>query len=94
MNENTRRTLNPEELDQVTGGTLRTVNTGISNLNAALRTNATKSSRQIASIPNGVQVDTVSDELVWDPDSQRHFVQVTYDGKTGWIASSILGMRR
>ncbi len=89
-----RKELSMNELEQVTGGTWRTVNTGVDGLDAALRTVASKNSRQIGHIPNGTQVSTVSDELVYDPSSGRHFVEVTWNGKTGWIASSILGMRR
>lgn len=89
-----KQELNLNEMAQVSGGVLRTVNTGVSGLNAALRQGASKSSRQIGSIPNGTEVDTISDELFWDPVSQRHFVQVSYNGKIGWVASSILGMKR
>ena len=86
--------LNLEEMEQVTGGTWRTVNTGIDKLDAAMRREARKSSKQIDHIPNGTMVDTVSDEIVWDPVEKRHFVQVTYNGKTGWIASSFVGLKR
>lgn len=86
--------MNVNEMEQVTGGVWRTVNTGVSGLNAALRIDPRKASKQIAHIPNGTQVDTISDELVYDPVAGRHFVQVEYDGKIGWIASSILGMKR
>ena len=86
--------LNMEQMEQVSGGTWHTVNTGVSGLDAALRAEPRKSSRQIGHIPNGVSVDTVSDQLVYDGESRRHFVQVMVNGKTGWIASSILGMRR
>ena len=49
--------------------------------------------------PNGTVVDTISDELVYDPVAGRHFVEVRFTDKngqekTGWIASSILGMKR
>ena len=86
--------LNMNEMEQVIGGIMRTVNTGVSGLDAALRADASKSSRQIGHIPNGVQVNTVTDELVYDPVSGRHFVKVSYNGKTGWVASSILGLPR
>ena len=86
-----KRELNLNEMAQVTGGVHRTVNTGVSGLNAALRADASKGSKQIGSIPNGTVVDTIDDRLVYDPVSQRNFVQVTFNGKTGWIAASILG---
>ena len=86
--------LSMDEMSQVSGGVWHTVNTGVSGLDAALRAEPRKSSRQIGHIPNGTDVDTVSDTLVYDPDSHRHFVQVRYNGKIGWVASSILGMKR
>ena len=89
-----KKELNLDDMEQVSGGNWHTVNTGVSGLDAALRAEPRKSSRQIGHIPNGFDVDTVSDQLFYDPDSRRHFVQVRYNGKIGWVASSILGMRR
>ena len=86
--------LSMNEMEQVSGGTWHTVNTGVSGLDAALREKPCKKSRQIGHIPNGIEVDTVSDQLFYDSDSCRHYVQVQYNGKTGWVASSILGMPR
>ena len=91
--------LSLDEMEQVNGGMYRTVNTGQSGLNAAVRSGPSKSDSQIASLPNGTGVDTVSDELVFDPVGGRNFVEVTFTDKygvtrTGWIASSILGMKR
>ena len=86
--------MNMDELEQVTGGVWRTVNTGVSGLDAALRAEPRKASKQIGHIPNGVTVDTITDDLIYDPVSNRNFVQVSYGGKIGWVASSILGMRR
>lgn len=86
--------LSEEMLNEVDGGVYRTVDTGVDGLNAALRAGAGKGTKQIASIPNGAVVDTVTDHLVYDEASGRHFVQVIYNGKTGWIASSLVGMRR
>ena len=88
------RELSVEELDSVVGGVGRTVNTGVQGLNAALRAEACKSSRQIASIPNGAQVDTVTDQLEYDPISGRNFVKIRYNGMTGWVAASVIGLRR
>ena len=95
----TRKELNMEALENVVGGTQRTVRTGIDGLNAAVRSGPTKDSRQIASLPNGTIVNTITDELVYDPVAERNFVQVIYttasgEQKEGWIASSILGMKR
>ena len=94
MEEKNMQELNLDEMAQIEGGVMRTVNTGVPGLNAVLRAGASKGSPRLTSIPNGVQVDTVTGDLVWDEVSQRHFVQVKYNGQTGWIASSILGMRR
>ena len=64
-----------------------------------VRQGPSKGKKQIASLPNGTVVDTVSDQLVYDPVADRNFVQVTFTDKygkqkTGWIASSIPGMKR
>ena len=76
----------------------RTVNTGVDNLKAAVRSGPSKSSGQIASLANGTVVDTISDP-VYDSVAGRHFIEVTYTdrggvSRTGWIATSILGMKR
>ena len=86
--------LSMEEMDRVSGGVWRKVNTGVQGLDAALRAEARKASRQIGHIANETMVDTVTDQLVYDPDSGRNFVQVTVNGKTGWIAASIIGLPR
>ena len=90
--------LSMEEMEEVTGGVYRTVNTGVADLKAALRSGPGKSYRQIASLSNGTVVDTISDQ-VYDSVAGRHFVEVTYTdsngvSRTGWIATSILGMKR
>ena len=87
-----------DELEQVTGGVWRTVNTGVADLKAAVRKGPGKSYGQIASLSNGTVVDTISDP-VYDSVAGRHFVEVTYTdsngvSRTGWIATSILGMKR
>ena len=97
--DNEKRELSLDEMEQVSGGVYRKVNTGKAGLNAAVRSGPSKCDRQIASLVNGTNVDTVTDELVYDPVAGRHFVEITYMDKagvqrTGWIASSILGMRR
>ncbi|MBR2664456.1 MAG: SH3 domain-containing protein [Clostridia bacterium] len=93
--ENNRKMLNAEEAAQVTGGVHRKINTGVDGLDAALRKEARKGSKQIGHIPNGTIIDTITDELVYDPESGRNFVQVLLDdGRTGWVAASIIGMKR
>ena len=86
--------LDLESMAKVSGGVGRTVNTGVAGLNAALRLEPRKSSTQIGSIPNGTRIDTVSDQLVYDPEAGRNFVQVNYNGKIGWVASSLVGLPR
>jgi len=89
------RELKPDEMEQVTGGVWRTVNTGVSGLNAALRDGPSKKgTKQIDSLPNGTQVDTVTDQTVYDPASGRNYVEVRVNGKQGWIAASIIGLPR
>ena len=90
--------LSMEEMEEVTGGVHRTVNTGVADLKAAVRKGPGKSYGQITSLPNGTVVDTISDP-VYDSVAGRHFVEVTYTdsngvSRTGWIATSILGMKR
>ena len=91
--------LSLDMMEKVTGGVLRTINTGIDGLNAAIRAGAGKSYKQIASLPNGTTVDTISDTLYYDPVSDRNFVEITFTDKngkesTGWVAASIVGMTR
>ena len=87
--------LNLNEMEQVSGGVWRIVNTGVEGLNAALRNGPSKKgTKQIASLPNGTLVDTLTDQVVYDPASGRNFVEVTVDGKVGWVAASIVGLPR
>ena len=94
MDKNNMRELSMEEMSQAIGGVYHTVNTGNPNVKAGLFQEASKKSKQIGSIPNGKVVDTTSDTLIWDPDTNRHYVEVTYNGKVGYVASSLLGMKR
>ena len=90
-----KRELSMDEMNRAVGGTGRTVNTGVSGLNAALREQARKSSKQIGSIPNGTRLDVNDSTLTRDPESGRNFVYVICDnGKTGWVAASIVGLPR
>ena len=93
MNE-MKKELNLDEMEHVVGGVWRTVNTGKKGMDAALRAEPCKSSRQIGHIKNGVDVDTVTDDLIYDSVSRRNFVKVTYNGQTGYVAASILGLPR
>lgn len=87
------------EMEQVTGGTQRVVNTGIDDMKAAIRLGPSKGSKQIASLASGTIVDTVSDELVYDSVAGRNFVEIVFTDRNGvqqkgWIAASIVGMKR
>ena len=82
------------ELEKVTGSKIRKVNTGVDGLDAALRAESRKSSKQIGHLPNGTTVEIISDTLVYDPEAGRHFVEISVNGTTGWIASSIVGLKR
>lgn len=86
--------LNLNQMEMVSGGTWKTVNTGVSGLNAALRAEARKKSSQIGSIQNGSSVDVNEASLTYDSESHRNFVYVTFGGKSGWIAASFVGMPR
>ena len=77
-----KKELNLEEMGKVVGGVLRTVNTNC-DLNAAVRKGPSKKDSQIASLPNGTVVDTISDQLVYDPVAGRHFVEVRFTDKNG-----------
>ena len=90
--------LSMDQMEEATGGVYHTVNTGVADLKAAVRKGPGKSYGQITSLPNGTVVDTISDP-VYDQVAGRHFVEVTFTDKggvtrTGWIATSILGMKR
>ena len=89
-----RNELSLNEMEKVSGGTWRSVNTGVAGLNAALRAEARKESRQIGSIPNGTSVDVIESTLTYDSVSHRNFVFITFNGKSGWIAASIVGLPR
>jgi len=87
--------LSMDELEQVTGGRTATVNTGTAD-NAAIRT-APGGGAIIASLPNGVVVDTVGSP-VYDPGTDRNWIMVRFQKKgkveTGWVAASIVGLKR
>ncbi len=93
--------LNMEQMEMVSGGVKRPINTGTDGLNAAVRRAPTTGERnQIASLPNGTVIDTIDEgNLVYDSVSGRHFVQINFTDKngkpgTGWVASSLVGLRR
>lgn len=96
MEKNDMQELSLDQLEQVQGGA--TVNTGMDGVNAAVRNGPGINNKQIASLANGTEVHVISD-LIYDSESGRHFVQISYVDKkgftqTGWIASSIVGLMR
>ena len=87
--------LGMDALEAVAGGRNATVNTGTAD-NAAIR-NAPGNGAIIASLTNGTVVDTVG-VPVYDMGTDRNWIQVRFEKKgrmlTGWIAASIVGMKR
>ncbi len=98
MMENEKRELDLNELDQVAGGTRRMINTNTDS-KAQIRSSPeiVPGNRQ-DSLVNGTYVDTVDDTLIYDPISGRNFVEITYTikgvEKTGYVAASIVGLKR
>ncbi len=90
--------LNMDQMEQVTGGVERVVNTGTTD-KAAVRCGPGTGYGWVISLVNGTKVDTVTDQSVFDPVSNRNFVEIRYkdkngETKTGWIAASIVGLPR
>ena len=97
MSENKRKIISGDALEKVTGGVLRTVNTGTSD-KAVVRSGPSTGKRQIASLVNGSQVNTIGNP-VYDEASGRNWIKVSFTDengalKTGWMATSLLGMKR
>ncbi len=99
MNDNSKE-LDLNEMEQISGGVQRTVNTRTTD-NAAIRSAPTQGKQnQIASLPNGTVVNTINENApVYDPVSGRNYVQISFVDKsgvtrTGWIAASIVGLPR
>ena len=81
--------LNPEELENVSGGATREVDTGSSS-NAADRSGPGKSYPQVASLENGTIVRTTG---CMEYEDGRNWCEIS-SPVYGWIASSILGYGR
>ena len=88
-----------DELEQVTGGTQRVVNTNTAD-KAAIRSDPFKAPRnQIAALESGTIVNTVDDVLVYDENTKRNYVKIIFTNAKGvetegWIAASIVGLPR
>lgn len=99
MENNEKIELTQDMLEDITGGTLRTINTG-GGSKAQIRTSPTTGAdNRLSSLANGTQVETISDDLIWDDVSQRHFVMISFVNKkgkrmTGYVASSLVGLPR
>jgi len=90
--------MSADELAGVTGGSLRYINTGMDS-KAQIRSAPSTAAGRQDTLTNGTPVDTISERnLVYDEVSGRHFVQISYEKngvtKYGWIASSLVGLRR
>jgi len=88
--------LSLDMMEQVTGGKVRLINTGTEQ-NAAIR-NAPGNGKIIASLPNGTRVDTIGSPI-YDSGTDRNWIQIRFttasgNVKVGWIAASILGLKR
>lgn len=88
-----------DELEQITGGTQRVVNTNTID-KAAIRKDPFKApNNQIAALASGTIVNTVDDELVYDENTKRNYVKIQFTNskgvlQEGWIAASIVGLPR
>ena len=88
-----------DDLQQVTGGTQRVVNTNTID-KAAIRKDPFKApNNQIAALENGTIVNTIDDQLVFDENTKRNYVKIQFTNAKGalcegWIAASIVGLPR
>ena len=81
--------ISDEALENVIGGTTRTVNTNTSQ-NAVVRSGAGKAFEQIASLKNGTKVNATGEFIKADGRWWAEVDSPVY----GWIAASILGYER
>ncbi len=80
--------LNEDELQNVSGGASRTVNTGTTQP-AVVRSGAGTNFSQIASLPSGTQVNTTGNVASNGMDGRTWF-EINYP-VYGWIAGSLIG---
>ena len=91
--------LNVNDLEQISGGTQRIVNTNTHD-KAAIRSDPFKApGNQIDALESGTVIETLTDELVFDPGTQRNYVKIKFTNRKGqlaegWIAASIVGLPR
>lgn len=83
--------LNPEELDNIVGGSTKTVQTGTTQ-NAAVRSGAGKNFPQITSLTNGTKVNFTG-YVEFNSADGRNWAEISAPVH-GFVAASILGMDR
>lgn len=81
--------INGQELNDISGGTNRIVNTG-DERNAAIRIAPGESNTQIGSLPNGTMANATGRFATADG---RNWAEIDYPVR-GWIKASILGFSR
>ena len=84
-----KKIIDTEELENVSGGINRTVNTG-DERNAAVRVAPGESNTQIGSLPNGTLANATGRFATADG---RNWAEIDYPVH-GWIKASILGFAR
>ena len=83
-----KKSLNPEDLNNVSGGAMRTVNTGMA-IDAVVRGGPGMQYGQIGSLKNNTQVNTTGNSS-YNPQDGRTWYEINYP-MYGWMAGSLLG---
>ena len=83
-----KKALNNEEMNGVSGGVYRTVDTR-KPMDAVVRSGPGMSYQQIASLKNGTQVNTTGNNS-YNPQDGRTWYEINYP-MYGWMAGSLLG---
>lgn len=89
--------LTDDQLNDVTGGVWRMINTGASSMPSKLYKSPSGKSEVIIEIPNGSVVDTIDETLYFDSSTKRNYVEITFRNEnneiiTGWIKASHVGL--
>ena len=83
-----KKALKKEELEGVSGGVMRTVDTRM-NMDAVVRSGPGISYAQIGSLKNGTQANTTGNSS-YNPQDGRTWYEINYP-MYGWMAGSLLG---
>ena len=83
-----KKNLTGKELDGISGGVMRTVNTGMA-LDAVVRSGPGMQYGQIGSLKNQTQVNTTGNTS-YNPTDGRTWYEINYP-MYGWMAGSLLG---